>query len=239
MLTSDLTFAGIVSLVAAPSIALMAALLLRRRFPRSWPLTAMVLIPTLTVGAFLAATRNMADNFVRWLYPDSWQTPAVLAVLSIILFTVIRRRGFTRAETTWTAVTSFVIGVATIPERHLGIPRHPDEALLACVAGGLDRYLPLNLDDILDDMGPNVILYAPLGFILAVRGLSLRRTLFIALSLSGAVELYQALFTSRVCAPRDVIANAAGALIGAGVVSFLARRDRQPVQALDYAKAES
>jgi hypothetical protein len=199
----------------------------------------MVLIPTLTAGAFLAATRNMADNFVRWLYPDSWQTPAVLAVLASIIFTVIRCRGFARAEAIWAAVTLFVIGVATIPERHLGIPRHPGEALLGCLAGGLDRYLPLNLDDIVDDMGPNVILYAPLGFILAVRGLPLRRILwFTALALSGAVELYQALFTSRVCAPRDVIANAAGALIGTGVVYLLTRRDTQQLQELNYANVE-
>jgi hypothetical protein len=237
MLASDLTFAGIVSLVAAPSIALMAALL-RRRFPRSWPSAALVLIPALTVGAFLAATRNMADNFVRWLYPDSWQTPAALVVLAIIIFTVIRRRGFTRAEATWAALTLFVIGVATIPERHLGIPRTPGDALLRCVAGGIDRYLPLNLDDMVDDMGPNVILFAPLGFILAVRGLSLRRTLFTALALSGAVELYQALFTSRVCAPRDVIANAAGTLIGTGVVYILTRQDTQLLQEPDYAKVE-
>lgn len=238
MLTSDLTFAGIVSLVAAPSIALMATLLLRRRFPRSWPLAAMVLIPTLTVGAFLAATRNMADNFVRWLYPDSWQTPAILAVAAIVIFAAVRRRGFTRTEATWAAFTLFLIGVATIPERHLGIPRHPGEALLGCVAGGLDRYLPLNLDDIVDDMGPNVILYAPLGFILAVRGLSLRRALATALALSGVVELYQALFTSRVCAPRDVIANVAGALIGTGVVHLLTRRDTQQLKELNYTKVE-
>ncbi len=237
MLT-DLTFAGIVSLVAAPLIAVMAALLLRGRFPRSWPLTAMVLIPTLTIGAFLAATRNMADNFIRWLQPDSWQIPAVLAVLAITIFTIIRRRGFTSPEATWAAVTLFIIGVATIPERHLGIARHPGEALLTCMAGGLDRYLPLSLDDIVDDMGPNVILYAPLGFILAVRGLSLRRTLLTALALSGAVELYQGLFTSRVCAPRDVIANAAGALIGTGVVYVLTRRDTQQLQELNCAKAE-
>ncbi|MHB8300625.1 MAG: hypothetical protein ACYDDW_19150 [Dermatophilaceae bacterium] len=97
MLTSDLTFAGIVSLVAAPSIALMAALLLRRRFPRSWPLTAMVLIPTLTVGAFLAATRNMADNFVRWLYPDSWQTQGPGKVTSQQVSRHVRARSGSRA----------------------------------------------------------------------------------------------------------------------------------------------
>lgn len=238
MLTRDLTFAGILSLVAAPLIALIASLLLRRRFPRSWPLTAMVLIPTLTAGAFLAATRNMADNFVQWLHPDSWQTPAALAVLALIVFTVIRRRAFTRAEATWAAFTLFVIGVASIPERHLGTLRHPGESVLACVTGGLDRYLPLNLDDIVDDMGPNVFLYAPLGFILAVRGFSLRRTVFTALALSGAVEIYQALLTSRVCAPRDVIANAAGALMGTGVVYVLTRRETQEPQVLSYAEVE-
>jgi hypothetical protein len=158
--------------------------------------------------------------------------------LAIVIFTVIRRRGFTRAEATWAAFTVFVIGVASIPERHLGTLRHPGESVLACVTGGLDRYLPLNLDDIVDDMGPNVFLYAPLGFILAVRGLSLRRTVFTALALSGAVELYQALFTARVCAPRDVIANAAGAVIGAVVVNVLTRRDTREPQELTYAKVE-
>jgi len=187
----ELTLAGIVSLLLAPPIALIAALLVRRRFPSSWPVAAVVLIPALTIGTFLAATRNMADHLWMWLYPDSWQAPAVIALLSVLLLAVIRKHGFTRAEAIWTALTSLVIGVASIPERHLGIPRQPGEDLLACVTGGLDRYLPMNLDDILDDMGPNLILYAPLGFILAVRGLSLRRTLATALALSGAVELPQ------------------------------------------------
>jgi len=151
------------------------------------------------------------------------------ALLSILLFAVIRQRGFTRPEAIWMALTSFVIGLASIPERRLGILRQPGEGLLACVAGGPDRYLPLNLDDLLDDLGPNLILYAPLGFILAVRGLSLRWTLVTALALSGTVELYQALFTARVCAPRDLIANATGALLGAATVHVLTRRDARPV----------
>jgi len=111
----ELTFAGIVSLLLAPLIALIAALLVRRRFPSSWPVAAVVLIPALTLGTFLAATRNLADHLWMWLYPDSWQAPAAIALLSILLFAVIRQRGFTRPEAIWMALTSFVIGLPIQP----------------------------------------------------------------------------------------------------------------------------
>ncbi|NMM22116.1 MAG: VanZ family protein [Phycicoccus sp.] len=227
MLPSDLTVVGGVALLLAPLVALVAALLLRRRFPRSWPLAPLVLISALTVGVFLATTQRMVDDFWRWLYPDAWQVPAVLGVLAILICPSLRRRGFTWTEATWTAIALFTIGLATIPERlltQLSGPHDAGGALVACVGGGFDRYLPMNLSDIANDMAPNVILYAPLGFIVAVRGLSLRRTMSTALVLSAAVEIYQALFTSRICAPRDVLANVLGTLVGAVTVYLLTRR---------------
>lgn len=227
MLPVDLTFVGIMALLLAPLVALVAALMLRRRFPRSWPLAVLVLTSLLTVGVFLAATQRMVDDFWRWLYPDDWRVPAVLGVVAILTCTALRRRGFTRTESIWTAVALFTIGLATMPERlltqNLG-PHDSGRALLACVSGGLDRYLPVSLGDIANDMAPNVVLYAPLGFILAVRGFSLRRTMFTTIALSVAVESYQALFTSRICAPRDVLANVLGTLVGAAAVYVLTRR---------------
>ena len=73
MLPTDLTFVGGVALLLAPLVALVAALLLRRRFPRSWPLAPLVLISALIVGVILATTQRMVDDFWRWLYPDAWQ----------------------------------------------------------------------------------------------------------------------------------------------------------------------
>jgi glycopeptide antibiotics resistance protein len=43
---------------------------------------------------------------------------------------------------------------------------------------------------------------------------------------SVSVEIYQALFTSRICAPRDVLANVLGTLVGATTVYVLTRRMR-------------
>lgn len=216
-------------LLLAPLIALVAALLLRRRFPRSWPLAPRILIATLTMGALFAATQRMVDDFWRWLYPDSWQVPVVLGVLAILIGSSLRRRGFTRLEAMWGAAALFTIALATMPERRLtqySGAHDAGSALLACVSGGLDRYLPMSLSDIANDMAPNVILYAPLGFILAVRQLSLRRTMLTTLVLSVSVEIYQAVFTSRICAPRDVLANVLGTLIGATTVYLLTRRIR-------------
>jgi len=242
MLPTDLTFVGGVALLLTPLVALVAALLLRRQFPRSWPLAPWVLIPALTVGIFVATTQRMVDDFWRWLYPDSWQAPAILGVLAILICPLLRRRGFTGTEAIWTAIVLFTIGLATMPERLLTQFSGPHDAagsLLACVSGGLDRYLPLSTSDLANDLVPNVILYAPLGFILAVRSLSLRQSLSTAALLSVAVEVHQALFTSRVCAPRDVLANLLGTVLGVAAVYVLTRPDQRGTSEQSRAHAAS
>lgn len=242
MLPTDLTFVGGVALLLTPLVALVAALLLRRRFPRSWPLAPWVLISALTVGIFVGTTQRMVDDFWRWLYPDSWQVPAILGVLAILICPLLRQRGFTWTEAIWTAIVLFTIGLATMPERlltQLSGPHDAASSLLACVSGGLDRYLPLSTSDLANDMVPNVILYAPLGFILAVRRLSLRQSLSTAALLSVAVEVHQALFTSRVCAPRDVLANLLGTVVGVAAVYVLTRPDQHETSEQSRAHAAS
>lgn len=71
------------------------------------------------------------------------------------------------------------------------------------------------------DGPPNVALFVPLGFFLA---LLLRRPLaaaVVAVALSLAIECYQAALTTRVGAFADVVANGLGALAGAAVAALL------------------
>jgi hypothetical protein len=81
------------------------------------------------------------------------------------------------------------------------------------------------------DGPPNVVLFVPLGFFLA---LLLRRPVLAAVAsaaLSLAIECYQASLTTRVGSFADVVANGLGALIGASaawlVLGVLARRRRR------------
>ena len=66
----------------------------------------------------------------------------------------------------------------------------------------------------LRDIGQNLVLYMPLGFVLAARGASLARVCTAAALLSLGTELLQYAIPGRNPAARDVVVNAAGALTG-------------------------
>jgi glycopeptide antibiotics resistance protein len=60
----------------------------------------------------------------------------------------------------------------------------------------------------------NVLLFTPLGVVLYLRHVTVRRTLCVALALSISVELVQLLLPGRTTAVDDVLCNAAGAALG-------------------------
>ncbi|MCR2823911.1 VanZ family protein [Microbacterium sp. zg.Y909] len=67
------------------------------------------------------------------------------------------------------------------------------------------------------EFSANILLFAPLGFLTT---LWLRRPLWgaaAAVALSAAAELAQLVLPSRTASVRDILANAAGAVIGAAV----------------------
>ena len=68
----------------------------------------------------------------------------------------------------------------------------------------------------------NVVLFLPLGAALALRGLSLGRTVLVATAFSAAVELTQAVFvTGRTTSFDDVLFNTLGAAVGHALLQFL------------------
>ena len=61
----------------------------------------------------------------------------------------------------------------------------------------------------------NIVLFVPLGFLLTLLFRRAWLGALVALALSVAVELAQLLLPGRVASPRDVLANVAGAALGA------------------------
>jgi glycopeptide antibiotics resistance protein len=72
-----------------------------------------------------------------------------------------------------------------------------------------------------------------LGYGLAALGWRWRGVLLTAALLSVSIELYQALFTDRVCAPRDLAGNALGAAVGAAVLFLIRGGPKTQPQASD------
>ena len=60
----------------------------------------------------------------------------------------------------------------------------------------------------------NVLLFAPFGVVLCLRGFTIRRTVGVALALSISIELVQLLLPGRTTAIDDVICNTSGAALG-------------------------
>lgn len=76
------------------------------------------------------------------------------------------------------------------------------------------------------EFGANVLLFLPLGLLLT---LLFRRPwvgFIVALALSVSAELVQNLLPNRVASPRDVLANAFGAAVGAALAWLIIRHRR-------------
>ncbi|MEJ7634789.1 VanZ family protein [Aeromicrobium sp.] len=79
------------------------------------------------------------------------------------------------------------------------------------------------------EVSSNVAMFVPLGVLamMVSRRMTWPRAVLVALVVSGAIELVQAIARpGRTADPQDVIANAAGAALGAGIV-LLVRRARR------------
>lgn len=88
----------------------------------------------------------------------------------------------------------------------------------------------------------NILMFAPLGFLLT---LLLRHHWYgvaIAVALSVAAELVQAVIPSRQPSARDILANTMGAALGAVLAWFIVlrrdRRTRRSAQSLDQARGD-
>jgi VanZ family protein len=70
----------------------------------------------------------------------------------------------------------------------------------------------------LADLLRNVILFAPVGIALALRGAGVIKATLLALPLAAGIELAQLAIPGRTASPHDALANTLGALLGAALV---------------------
>lgn len=197
--------------------SLMATRVLANVNQGSWP-TSLILIPLGALAWAAAAYEGVIDNFMRWLAPG-WTLALLFTTgLGVALFGLLRRRQVQLAVAGWLGATA--AGIATVSLTDNG--RAHGGGLAACV-GSVERFLPRSLQEMFLDILPNIALYLPVGFGLAALGWTMGRATLGAAAFACGVEIFQALATNRVCAPRDVWANALGAALGAGVLFALAR----------------
>ncbi|MEJ1921977.1 VanZ family protein [Microbacterium sp. KHB019] len=77
------------------------------------------------------------------------------------------------------------------------------------------------------EFGANILIFAPLGFLLTLLFDHPWRGALLAAALSIAAELGQILIPARTPSARDVLANALGAAVGAALAWFVVRRRRR------------
>ncbi|WP_169583091.1 MULTISPECIES: VanZ family protein [Microbacterium] len=74
------------------------------------------------------------------------------------------------------------------------------------------------------EFAANVVVFVPLGLLLAILMDRPLRGVVVCIAISVVVELAQFLVPPRQASVRDVVANALGAVIGAGIAWSVARR---------------
>lgn len=145
----------------------------------------------------------------------------VAAAVAIAVAVAARARGRARLE-----LLSVYVALAATVAATLSLTLAPMDASEHHV-----RLVPLS--DLVEALTPpdrrmllekafNVVLFLPLGAALALRGLSLGRTVLVAIAFSTAVELVQAVFvTGRTTSFDDVVFNTLGAALGHALLRFL------------------
>jgi hypothetical protein len=77
------------------------------------------------------------------------------------------------------------------------------------------------------EFGANIVLFLPLGFLLTALWRRQWIGFVVALVVSAGAEIAQLALPARTAAPRDVLANVSGALIG-GAIAWLLLHRRRP-----------
>lgn len=178
-------------------------------------------------------SEGMISNYVRWLYFRVDWVLTVIPVLTFMLWRLLRRWSTTLLVRSWICAAFVFIALATVTTDEYGTVSFKGSAGLAACVADHSAWLPGSVGDLFTDVLPNVALFAPLGYGLAALGWRWRRVLLTAALLSLTIEFYQALFTDRVCAPRDLACNALGALVGAAVLLTVCGRSGRSRQASD------
>lgn len=234
------------SVLTLAVLAWLAALLLREKASWTWPRSLLWFGLVALVGSVVAIAGHGSSNLVRFFGSDPRVVLAVL-VTALAVLLAFRAAGSTWARGLWFGGCVLLIGWTTLPSQS-GPPSltpYPRGALVACVDDrehwlppGLSRVAPSQL---VSEFLPNIALFVPLGVGLLLllsdryrRPLRRKRSLavlvLVPMLTSCAIETYQALFTTRVCAPIDVMANTAGGVLGGlllvGVLAVLEAEHR-------------
>lgn len=207
-------------LIALPLVLLAAtgaALVARQARPDSWP-RSLLLIVLVLAGWSAMVSEGMISNYVRWLYFRVNWVLAVIPVLTVVLWRLTRRWSDRLVTRSWISAAFVFISLATITTGEYGTVAFNGAAGLTACLTDRSAWLPTSVADLFTDLLPNLALFAPFGYGLAALGWRWRRVLMTAALLSLTIELYQALFTDRVCSPRDLACNALGAVVGAAVL---------------------
>lgn len=234
----------VASVLVILTICPLFAWLLREHVPSSWPRSLWLLAPVALVGSVFAVVGGGSGYLVRWVGRDMRVVVAVV-VLAALTVVVTRASGGSWALAAWFAGCVLLIGVTTLPSAS-GAPvfsDQPGHQLRVCLTDP-NRWLPPGLNKVSSsqlssEFVPNIALFLPLGagLVLALadrrhaplatrKGQSL--VLVVPLVTSMAIETYQALFTTRICAPIDVMTNALGGILGGlavgGILAALRRQ---------------
>lgn len=216
-----LTFNDIGALVVLLTLAVWFAWLLRGRSPRTWPWSLVLLLPVAVALAVVAIDDGSPVYLWRFISLDEPVVPSVVVVVSLLVALVLRLRHRPWRSALWVGASLLLIGLATVPSQsgRPSLAGDPAARLRACVADP-HRWLPPGLSNVgasqlTAETLPNVALFVPLGvgIVLVMRRSAWGRVLGAA-ALSIGIESYQAVFTTRVCSPVDVMANSLGAVLG-------------------------
>lgn len=234
------------SIITLLVLALLAALLLREKLPWTWPRSLVPLGVVALVGSVVAIAGHGSSNLLRFFGSDRRVVVAVLfAAVAVVL--AFKAAGSTWVRGLWFGGCVLLIGWTTLPSES-GPPSltpYPRGALVACVDDP-EHWLPPGLSHVaasqlLSEFVPNIALFVPLGVGLLLllsdryrRPLKRKRSLavlvLVPMLVSCCIETYQALFTTRVCAPVDVMANTTGGILGGlllvGVLAVLRAEHR-------------
>jgi VanZ family protein len=178
------------------------------------------------VGGFPYNRRVVRELYLGSIFLSVLWVAAIGLVASGIVIAVSRQRGADRRSIVdrlvmvWCIAALAVVAILTLQPRASGFD-----------AAGPSQFNPLSRIDVQDAV-PNVVLYLPVGFFVALLWRSKSRPVVwvtaFAFSVSFTVELAQwALPINRASSIHDVLFNTIGGFIGALAGTFVARKVRE------------
>lgn len=198
-----------------------------------WGILLALAIPLTVAGAAAGPRRAYAfQTALRHLSPAGVVVAGALTAAVWFLLWRVTRSG---AKAALGAVAVGLVLAASTLARDVQLRGDAATRVVNCLTDP-SNLVPGGGDGLWYGVIPNVALYVPLGIaVAAVWARAPRpalRAAGVGAALSGAIELYQATLTTRVCSPGDTVTNALGAILGAAALTMVIRR-LAPARAAD------